>query len=273
MMNHASCARQHWKQITTCDQTEGRSLSTHLDLCVSSVTQKVSQNELRIVKKQRKTRKRKNQKHFKKSKNEQINNSSSLLSLSLSSLLFRLVFFCLVFFVFHLLFSLSVFLLCLSLSLCLSVSVSNLLISLCSSIFAIPIFPDPAVSCAVSKHNKEGLSSNITNSSVRGDDVLDCDVAHHSHVSARLFPSLPFTCESLGTSCFASHRRSDVLVEVSVSVSVSVWCCVWISASTLVGTCMATSCKLQAAIATSRDVHRKNTSPDSHTHTFQTLSV
>ena len=65
------------------------------------------------------------------------------------------------------------------------------------------------------------------NSSVRGDDVLDCDVAHHSHVNARLFPSLPFTCESLGASCFASHRRSDVLIEVSVSLSlsVSVWCC------------------------------------------------
>ena len=83
--------------------------------------------------------------------------------------------------------------------------------------------PDPAVSCAVSKHNKEGLSANITNSSVRGDDVLDCDVAHHSHVSAHLFLSLPFTCESLGASCFASHRRSDVLIEVSVSVSVSDW--------------------------------------------------
>ena len=97
---------------------------------------------------------------------------------------------------------------------------------MCSFIFAIPIFPAPSVSCAVSKHNKEGLSANITNSSVRGDDVLDCDVAHHSHVSARLFPFLPFTCESLGASCFASHRRSDVLIEVSVSVSVCCLVCV-----------------------------------------------
>ena len=49
MMNHASCARQHWTQITTCDQTGGMNLSTHLDLCVSSVTQTISQNRLRIV--------------------------------------------------------------------------------------------------------------------------------------------------------------------------------------------------------------------------------
>ena len=107
----------------------------------------------------------------------------------------------------------------------------NLLTSLCSSIFAIPIFPETAVSCAVSKQNKEGLSANITNPSVRGDDVLDCDVAHHRHVSARLFPFLPFTSESLGASCFASHRRSDVLIEVSVSVSVSVSVAVSVSVS------------------------------------------
>ena len=49
VMDHAPCARQHSTQITTCDQTEGRNLSTHLDLCVSSVTQKISQNRLRIV--------------------------------------------------------------------------------------------------------------------------------------------------------------------------------------------------------------------------------
>ena len=35
--------------VTTCDWTEGRNLSTHLDLCVSFVTQKISQNGLRIV--------------------------------------------------------------------------------------------------------------------------------------------------------------------------------------------------------------------------------
>ena len=56
-----------------------------------------------------------------------------------------------------------------------------------------------------SKRNKEGLSADTTNTSVCGDDVLDCDVVHQSHVSAHLFPSLPITCESLGDSCFAPH--------------------------------------------------------------------
>ena len=73
------------------------------------------------------------------------------------------------------------------------------------SIFAPPTYLAPTASCAVSKRNKEGLSANITNTSVCGDDVLDCDVAHHSHVSAHLFPSLPFTCEPLRASCFAPH--------------------------------------------------------------------
>ena len=41
---------------------------------------------------------------------------------------------------------------------------SNLLIFRCSFIFAIPICPDPAVSCAVSKDNKEDLSADMTKS-------------------------------------------------------------------------------------------------------------
>ena len=45
----------------------------------------------------------------------------------------------------------------------------NLLTSLCSSIFAIPIFVDPAVSCAVSMHNKEDLSANMTKNVCRDD--------------------------------------------------------------------------------------------------------
>ena len=48
-MDHASCARQHWTRVATCDRTERRTLSTHLDLCVSSVTQKINQNWLRIM--------------------------------------------------------------------------------------------------------------------------------------------------------------------------------------------------------------------------------
>ena len=58
-------------------------------------------------------------------------------------------------------------------------------------------------SCAVSRRNKEGLSADITNTSVCGDDVLDCDVAHQSHVGAHLLPFLLIICESLGASCFA----------------------------------------------------------------------
>ena len=54
----------------------------------------------------------------------------------------------------------------------------NLLTSLCSSTFATPIFPDPAVSCAVSKHNKEGLTTNITNLSVRRNDAHDHAPVH-----------------------------------------------------------------------------------------------
>ena len=76
---------------------------------------------------------------------------------------------------------------------------------LCFSTFAPPTYLAPTASCAVSKCNKEGLSADITNTSVCGDDVLDCDVAHQSHVSAHTFPSLPITCESLGASCFAPH--------------------------------------------------------------------
>ena len=40
--------------------------------------------------------------------------------------------------------------------------VTNLLISLCSFIFALLICPDPAASCVVSKHNKEYLSADTT---------------------------------------------------------------------------------------------------------------
>ena len=64
---------------------------------------------------------------------------------------------------------------------------------LCFSTFAPPTYLAPTASCAVSKRNKEGLSADITDSSVCGDDVLDCDVVHQSHVSAHFF--LP--CRSL----------------------------------------------------------------------------
>ena len=46
---------------------------------------------------------------------------------------------------------------------------TNLLIFRCSFIFAIPICPDPAVSCVVSKHNKEDLSADMTKNVCRDD--------------------------------------------------------------------------------------------------------
>ena len=76
---------------------------------------------------------------------------------------------------------------------------------LCSFISAPPTYLVPTASCAASKRNKEGLSADITNPSACGDDVLDCDVAHQSHVSAHLFPSSPITCESPVACCFAPH--------------------------------------------------------------------
>ena len=44
-----SVASQNCTELTSCDQREGRNLCTFLDLCVSSVTQKISQKRLRIV--------------------------------------------------------------------------------------------------------------------------------------------------------------------------------------------------------------------------------
>ena len=46
---------------------------------------------------------------------------------------------------------------------------TNLLISQCSFIFVIPICPDPAASCVVTKHNKEDLSADMTKNVCRDD--------------------------------------------------------------------------------------------------------
>ena len=83
--------------------------------------------------------------------------------------------------------------------------VTRPLTSLRFSIFASPAYLALTASCAVNMRNKEGLSADMTNTSVCEDDVPDRDVAHQSHVSAHLFPSSPITCESLGASCFAPH--------------------------------------------------------------------
>ena len=61
---------------------------------------------------------------------------------------------------------------------------------LCFSTFAPPTYLAPRASCAVSKRNKEGLNADITNTSVCEDEVLDCDVAHQSHVSGLFFSFL-----------------------------------------------------------------------------------
>ena len=71
------------------------------------------------------------------------------------------------------------------------------LTSLCSSISAPPICLDPAASCAVSKRNKEGLSADITNMTVREEDVHDRDPVRQGHVSAFLFTPSAVARESL----------------------------------------------------------------------------
>ena len=62
----------------------------------------------------------------------------------------------------------------------------SLLTSLWSSIFATPIFPDPAVSCAVSKHNKDGMIANTTNLSVPRNVAREHAPVHQGvHVASR----------------------------------------------------------------------------------------
>ena len=55
----------------------------------------------------------------------------------------------------------------------------SLLTSLFSSTF---VYPDPAVSCVVSRHNKEDLSADTTKNECR-DDVHDRALVHQGHVS------------------------------------------------------------------------------------------
>ena len=79
---------------------------------------------------------------------------------------------------------------------------SNLLIFLCFCIFAQLICPAPAVSCVVSRHNKEDLSADTTKNE-RRDDVHDRALVHQGHVSVsfltllRLPVSLLLVCSYL----------------------------------------------------------------------------
>ena len=78
----------------------------------------------------------------------------------------------------------------------------SLLTSLFSSTFATPIYPDLALSCVVSRHNKEDLSADTTKNEYR-DDVHDRALVHQGHVSVsfltllRLPVSLLLVCSSL----------------------------------------------------------------------------
>ena len=69
-----------------------------------------------------------------------------------------------------------------------------------SSISVPPICLDPAASCVVNKHNKEGSSADTTNTNVCGDDVHDCDPVHQGHVSVS-----PFTPFAVARESFASQ--------------------------------------------------------------------
>ena len=62
----------------------------------------------------------------------------------------------------------------------------SLLTSLCFSTFATPIYLDPAVLCAVSKLNKEGMTANITNLSVPRNVAREHAPVHQGlHVASR----------------------------------------------------------------------------------------
>ena len=77
---------------------------------------------------------------------------------------------------------------------------TNLLISLCSFIFALLICPDPAASCAVSKHNKEDFSADTTKNVCR-DDVHDRAPVHQGHVSVSFLTLLRLPVSLLLVSC------------------------------------------------------------------------
>ena len=77
---------------------------------------------------------------------------------------------------------------------------TNLLIFLCFFIFATPIFPDPAVLCAVSKHNKEDLSADTTKNVCR-DDVHDRAPVHQGLASVSFLTLLRSPVSLLLVNC------------------------------------------------------------------------
>ena len=101
----------------------------------------------------------------------------------------------------------------------------KLLTFLFSSISIPPICPDPAASCVVSKHNKEDLSADTTNTNVCGDDVHERAPVHQALVSVS-FPTLLRSRVSLLLFCCSLHPHCcmDVLIQVCVCVCVCVSC-------------------------------------------------
>ena len=78
---------------------------------------------------------------------------------------------------------------------------TNLLISLCSFIYALPICPDPAASCAVKKHNKEDLNADTTKNACRV-DVHDHAPVHQGHVSFSFLTPFELVYEPFASQMF-----------------------------------------------------------------------
>ena len=75
------------------------------------------------------------------------------------------------------------------------------LIFQCSFIFVIPICPDPAASCEVTKHNKEDLSADMTKNVCRDDDH-DRAPVHQGHVSVSFLTLLRLRVSIFLVCCF-----------------------------------------------------------------------
>ena len=103
---------------------------------------------------------------------------------------------------------------------------TNLHILWCSFIFAIPICPDPAASCVVSKHNKEDLSADTTKNACR-DDVHDHAPVRQGHERVSSLTPFEVACEPFASQlCLTSaltHGRfaSSLCLSVSLSLCLS----------------------------------------------------
>ena len=107
---------------------------------------------------------------------------------------------------------------------------TNLLISRCSFIFALLICLDPAVSCVVSKHNKEDLSADTTKNVCR-DDVHDRAPVYQGFLSVsfptllRLRVSLLVSLLFLTSPLTPGRFDSSLCLSLSLSLSLSLCLC------------------------------------------------